>query len=171
MADGGGLENRYGVIPIVGSNPTPSALWCRGTSFTRVLRHRSRFRLWLVVPVGVESQFADELAVAVQDSDAKVIDEDVDVLAGVAAADADVVEPAVVAQREDPGRVDGVVADAEVDVGDGGAGRGGFGSGVVGLLRGSSADGAVRPLGVVVATEGIELPLQLRGARRSGLGS
>ena len=26
MADGGGLENRYGVTPIVGSNPTPSAL-------------------------------------------------------------------------------------------------------------------------------------------------
>ena len=26
MADGGGLENRYGVKPIVGSNPTPSAL-------------------------------------------------------------------------------------------------------------------------------------------------
>ena len=25
MADGGGLENRYGVTPIVGSNPTPSA--------------------------------------------------------------------------------------------------------------------------------------------------
>ena len=25
MADGGGLENRYGVKPIVGSNPTPSA--------------------------------------------------------------------------------------------------------------------------------------------------
>ncbi len=28
MADGGGLENRYGVTPIVGSNPTPSALAC-----------------------------------------------------------------------------------------------------------------------------------------------
>src|SRR4051794_41811357 len=26
VADGGGLENRYGVKPIVGSNPTPSAL-------------------------------------------------------------------------------------------------------------------------------------------------
>src|SRR5215203_1655596 len=25
VADGGGLENRYGVKPIVGSNPTPSA--------------------------------------------------------------------------------------------------------------------------------------------------
>jgi hypothetical protein len=25
VADGGGLENRYGVTPIVGSNPTPSA--------------------------------------------------------------------------------------------------------------------------------------------------
>jgi hypothetical protein len=29
VADGGGLENRYGVTPIVGSNPTPSALSCR----------------------------------------------------------------------------------------------------------------------------------------------
>ncbi len=28
VADGGGLENRYGVMPIVGSNPTPSALTC-----------------------------------------------------------------------------------------------------------------------------------------------
>jgi hypothetical protein len=26
VADGGGLENRYGVTPIVGSNPTPSAV-------------------------------------------------------------------------------------------------------------------------------------------------
>src|SRR4051812_6390970 len=25
VADGGGLENRYGITPIVGSNPTPSA--------------------------------------------------------------------------------------------------------------------------------------------------
>ncbi len=35
VADGGGLENRYGVKPIVGSNPTPSApssglRWCDG---------------------------------------------------------------------------------------------------------------------------------------------
>src|SRR3954451_13373873 len=28
-ADGGGLENRYGVTPIVGSNPTPSATGLR----------------------------------------------------------------------------------------------------------------------------------------------
>jgi hypothetical protein len=34
VADGGGLENRYGVTPIVGSNPTPSALTC-GFRLTR----------------------------------------------------------------------------------------------------------------------------------------
>src|SRR4051794_21362949 len=32
VADGGGLENRYGVKPIVGSNPTPSALTFTVTS-------------------------------------------------------------------------------------------------------------------------------------------
>ena len=32
MADGGGLENRYGVKPIVGSNPTPSALSSRSVA-------------------------------------------------------------------------------------------------------------------------------------------
>ena len=30
MADGGGLENRYGGNLIVGSNPTPSAFWILG---------------------------------------------------------------------------------------------------------------------------------------------
>jgi hypothetical protein len=28
VADGGGLENRYGVTPIKGSNPLPSAQVC-----------------------------------------------------------------------------------------------------------------------------------------------
>jgi hypothetical protein len=35
VADGGGLENRYGVTPIVGSNPTPSALWMPARTLTR----------------------------------------------------------------------------------------------------------------------------------------
>jgi hypothetical protein len=43
VADGGGLENRYGVTPIVGSNPTPSACGrpagqqSRGLNATRVI--------------------------------------------------------------------------------------------------------------------------------------
>jgi hypothetical protein len=41
VADGGGLENRYGVTPIVGSNPTPSARGAVG-----VLSHPWRHVRW-----------------------------------------------------------------------------------------------------------------------------
>lgn len=40
MADGGGLENRYGVKPIVGSNPTPSATEFRIVAGVRYCRVR-----------------------------------------------------------------------------------------------------------------------------------
>ena len=42
MADGGGLENRYGVTPIVGSNPTPSALTSTFTSSRAEVEHHGR---------------------------------------------------------------------------------------------------------------------------------
>ena len=55
----------------------------------------------LVVPGRVEGQFADQLAgVAVDDADVQVVDEQGDGGAGEAGAEADVVEPAVVAQGD-----------------------------------------------------------------------
>ena len=45
----------------------------------------------MVVPGGVQLEFAEELSVGVQDADVAVADEDQDAAAGVAAADADVV--------------------------------------------------------------------------------
>jgi hypothetical protein len=72
--------------------------------------------LWLVVLGRVELEFSEELAVVGEDPDLELVDQDQDVGAGVAAADADVVEPAVVAQGEDAAGVDLVVADAVVGV-------------------------------------------------------
>jgi hypothetical protein len=64
-----------------------------------------------------------------------------------------------VAQREYAAGVDGVVSDAVVAVVERGAGGDGLGAGIVGLLRGTSAQGSVRSDGVVVSPEGIELGL------------
>jgi hypothetical protein len=72
--------------------------------------------LWLVVLGRVELEFSEEFAVVGEDPDVELVDQDQDVGAGVAAADADVVEPAVVAQGEHPAGVDLVVADAVVGV-------------------------------------------------------
>ncbi|HEV8651831.1 MAG TPA: hypothetical protein VG276_21145 [Actinomycetes bacterium] len=58
-----------------------------------------------------------------EDADVSIVDEDEDVGAGVASADADVVEPAVVSQGEDAAGVDLVVADAVMGVLQGQAGR------------------------------------------------
>ena len=55
--------------------------------------------MWLVVAGGVECEVAEEFAcLGVDDSDVSVGDEESDLGAGVWAADADVVEVAVVAQ-------------------------------------------------------------------------
>ena len=70
----------------------------------------------MVVAGGVEGELAEELAVGGGDADVEVLDEDQDWLAVVAAADADVVEPAAVAQGELAGGVDGVVAYSVVGV-------------------------------------------------------
>ncbi len=78
----------------------------------------------MVVPGGVEVEVSQDLAAWGGDADVAVLDEDQDGLAGVAAADADVVEPAAVAQRELAGGVDGVVADSPAGVVELGAGRG-----------------------------------------------
>jgi hypothetical protein len=87
--------------------------------------------------------------------------EDEDFGAGPAAADADVVEPAVVAEGELAIGVDVVAADPEVLAdADALAGGDGPGPGVPGGLGGAAADRPVRPLGVVVGGEGIQLGLQ-----------
>jgi hypothetical protein len=94
------------VLPVVckqgvrGSSPLSSTLSCLETSFTGVSGHSSYPRgLGLVVAGGVEGEFADELSgVLCDDPQFQVAGEDEDFGAGPAAADADVVEPAVVAQ-------------------------------------------------------------------------
>lgn len=69
----------------------------------------------LVVPGGIDSEFAHDLSGGcVADGDVSVVDEHQDVLAGVGPADADVVEPAGVAEGEFPELVDTVDAPAPV---------------------------------------------------------
>ncbi|MEZ5142960.1 MAG: hypothetical protein R2726_10645 [Acidimicrobiales bacterium] len=109
---------------------------CLGTSFT----------LWLglVVPAGVELEVAQDFAFAGGDPDVEVFDEHEDLSAGVASADADVVEAAAVAQGDLAVLVDDVVTDSVVSVVEGLRGGGCFGSGGV-CLEWCSA--AYRPVG------------------------
>ena len=110
----------------------------------------------LVVAGGVEDELTEEFAgVGVDDADVAVEGQQDDVGAAVGPSDADVVQAAVVADRDRSGGVDAVAADPWVGWGDGG-GRGGFGSGSVGAGRGSSAQRAVRALLVVVVGESVE---------------
>ena len=107
-------------------------------------------------------EFAQEFARGgVDDADVQVADEHEDGGPGVGAADADVVEPAVVAEGEFAVGVDAVGADAVVAVGGpvagGGFGPGGVGGGWGGAVR----QGAVRPLGVVDGGEGVQEGLEL----------
>jgi predicted ATPase len=87
----------------------------------------------------------------------------------VPAAQADVVQPAVVPQGEFAVGVDLVVADPEVAVDERDAGGGGLGPGCVGLGRGAPVQRPVRPEGVVVDGEGVELGLQLVEVGGAGL--
>jgi len=123
----------------------------------------------LVVPGGVDGEFAEELAGGgVDDADVQVLDEHQDAGPGVGAADADVVEPAVDAQGQLAVFVHAVGADPVVGVGGpvagGGLGPGGVGGGRGGPVR----QRAVRPAGVVEAGEGVEQGLEL--AEGGGLG-
>jgi hypothetical protein len=70
----------------------------------------------LVIAAGVEGELAEEFAVlGVDDAAVAVGDEGQDAFAGVFAAQADVTQLAVVAQRDDPGGVGLVAADPVVD--------------------------------------------------------
>jgi hypothetical protein len=108
----------------------------------------------LVVPAGVEGELAQELTgVFVDHADVAVLDEEQDVGSGVGSADADVVQPAVVAQGDHAGVVDAVVADPLVGGWGVGGRRGGLGSGGVGggwSGAAGAAESAVRAAGVVV---------------------
>src|SRR5439155_15965373 len=99
----------------------------------------------LVVAGRVESQVAKKFAGGrVDDADAEVGDEHHDAGSGVFVAKADVVEAAVVAERDARGVVDAVVGDTPVGLVGAVAGRG-FGSGLVGGGWGGGAgQGAVR---------------------------
>jgi hypothetical protein len=71
----------------------------------------------LVVTVGVEGEVAEQLSGGgVDDADVAVGDEHDDAGSGVFVAEADVVEPAAVAEGDAPGLVDDVVADPPVGV-------------------------------------------------------
>src|SRR5262249_52671781 len=83
-------------------------LRCLGTPCTGVSGHGSRSGLGLVVPGGVELEVSQERSAGRDDPDVLVVGEDEDGLSGVAAADSDVVQAAVVAQGEFPVGVDGV---------------------------------------------------------------
>src|SRR6185437_7130033 len=127
----------------------------------------------LVVPGRVEGELAQELAGAgVDDADVQVLDQEQDAGSGVGAAGADVVEPAVVAEGNEPGGVDAVGADTVVGVGGPVAGAG-LGAAGVGSGRGSAArQRPVRPLGVVDAGKGVQQLLQLaEGGGLAGLGA
>jgi hypothetical protein len=114
----------------------------------------------LVVPAGVQDQFADQLTgVAVDDADVQVVDEQADRGAGEPGAEADVVQPAVVAHGDTAAAVDLVVSDPVVG-GDDRAAWNGFGPGLIGLGGGAPAQRAMRPDGVVVGLEPVQLVLQ-----------
>ena len=67
---------------------------------------------------GVEDELAEKFAGAcVDDADVQVLDQEQDAGSGVGAADADVVEPSLVAEGDEAGVVDPVGADAVVGVG------------------------------------------------------
>ena len=129
--------------------------------------------LALVVPAGVEGQCADQLAgVLVEDPDVQVVDQHQYAGAGVPAADAEVMQAAVVPQGEFAVAVDAVAADPEVFVDeDPLPGRCRLRPGGVGSGRGTAVDAAVWALVVVVGGERVELGLQRGdtvGARLAG---
>ncbi len=101
-------------------------------------------------------------------ADVQVLDQEQDVGSGVGSTDADVVEPAVVAQGDHAGGVDAVTADPVVAVGGAVAGAG-FGAGEVGGGGGGlPGQGPVGPTDVVVVDEAVEQGLQLSHGSRLG---
>jgi hypothetical protein len=128
---------------------------------------------WLVVAVGVDGEFADELAGGgVEDADVQVLDKHQDRGPGVFGAGADVVELPADPEGELAGCVGPVGADAVVGVG-GAVARLGFrAGGVGGSGRCPVWQGAVRAAGVVDNGERVEQGLQIsQGGGLDGLGA
>lgn len=125
----------------------------------------------MVVPAGVQGEFADELAgVAVQDADVAVVDQDDDVGAAPSFTESDVVQAAVVADGDNAAGVDAVVTYSVMRRNLVCGGKG-FGPGSEGLQRCSSADGAVWAHGVVVGGEVVKLVLEFGDGGCGGLGA
>lgn len=122
----------------------------------------------MIVPGGVDGEVADELAGGrVDDPDVEVVDEHENAGSGVCAADADVVQAAVDAQRQGAVGVDAVGAHPLVAVEAFAGGdfvAGGVGGGGGGFVR----QGAVRATVVVLVDEGVELGLEF--GQRPGAG-
>jgi len=97
--------------------------------------------------------------VGVKDADLQVGAENGDLGAGEDAAEADVVQSAVVPQGDASGGVDGVGANPVVGVDEWPVGDG-FGAGSEGFGGGVSLQCPVRALGVVVAGEAVQLGLE-----------
>lgn len=113
---------------------------------------------------------AEELAGGgVDDADVEVGDEQEDVGSGVGPADADVVETAVVAERDRAGLVDAVATDAQISVGARFAG-GGFGAALVGGGGGGATGvSGVGAVVVVAVAERAKLALELGEVGGGGL--
>ena len=118
----------------------------------------------LVVAGWVEDEFANEGSVLTDHADVLVGDQEVDAEPAVVSAEADVVEPAQVAESDDPCLVDTVVADPVVSEWFGDVGSG-LDAGVEGVQGRVAVEGAMGALLVVVSPEGIELGLE-HGQRR-----
>ena len=97
----------------------------------------------------------------VDDGDLALVDDGEDPTAGMGHAELEVAQAAGVAQGEGAVLVGDVVAQAKVTPG-AGTSRQRLGRRTVGLARGASAEGPVRPLLVVGGPKGVELGLQLR---------
>jgi len=114
----------------------------------------------LVVAGGIEGELSDELAALVEHTDVQVVHEYQDPAPAVAAPETDVVELAVVAQRDHATGVNAIMAQAVVPLGDRLTRRHGFRARRECLSGGAPVQGAVGPAGVVVAREHVELGLQ-----------
>ena len=112
---------------------------CLGTSCTDVLGHPSLFGLALVVPGGVEGELADEFAVFIEDADVEIVGEHEDAGAGETSSEADVVELAVVAQRDHAAGIDAIATHAVVPIGDRLSGRVRSGAGSESFCRCAAA--------------------------------
>ena len=124
----------------------------------------------LVVPAGVEGEFAEQFAGGgVDDADVQVLDEHQDGGPGVGAADADVVELAAGAEGDVCRLVPMRSVRTRSWASAGAVAGGGFGPGCVGGGGGGPVrQGAVRPPGVVDGGEGVQQGLQLGGGWRAG---